>query len=97
MNLQLFNQNCLEVLKKLPENSIDSVVTDPPYGLGKEPDVVEVMSSWIKEGFHEVKGTSTSVKVCKEYNRNFIGSELIKEYFDMANHKLKSVNYQYLF
>lgn len=32
-----------------------------------------------------------------EYNRNFIGSELIKEYFDMANHKLKSVNYQYLF
>ena len=57
MNLQLFNQDCLEVLKKLPENSIDSVVTDPPYGLGKEPDVVEVMSSWIKEGFHEVKGT----------------------------------------
>jgi len=33
--------NCIEVLKTLPENSVDSVVTDPPYGLefmGKEWD-----------------------------------------------------------
>lgn len=25
--------DCLEVLKTLPENSVDSIVTDPPYGL----------------------------------------------------------------
>jgi DNA modification methylase len=25
--------NCLEVLKELPDNSVDSIVTDPPYGL----------------------------------------------------------------
>lgn len=25
--------NCLEVLKGLPDNSVDSIVTDPPYGL----------------------------------------------------------------
>lgn len=25
--------NCLEVLKDIPDNSVDSVVTDPPYGL----------------------------------------------------------------
>jgi site-specific DNA-methyltransferase (adenine-specific) len=47
----------LETLKRFPENSVDSVVTDPPYGLGKEPDVVEVMKSWIETGFHEVKGS----------------------------------------
>lgn len=29
----LYLGDCLEVLKTLPENSIDSVVTDPPYGL----------------------------------------------------------------
>jgi site-specific DNA-methyltransferase (adenine-specific) len=57
MNLQLFNDNCLETLKRFPENSVDSVVTDPPYGLGKEPDVVEVMKSWIETGFHEVTGS----------------------------------------
>lgn len=28
-------------------NSIDSVVTDPPYGLSKEPDIVEVLTKWL--------------------------------------------------
>jgi DNA modification methylase len=37
----------LEVLKTLDANSVDSVVTDPPYGLSKEPDVAEVMQHWI--------------------------------------------------
>jgi DNA modification methylase len=26
--------DCIEEMKKLPENSVDSIVTDPPYGLG---------------------------------------------------------------
>lgn len=29
----LYNGDCLKELKKLPDNSIDSIVTDPPYGL----------------------------------------------------------------
>lgn len=29
----LFLGNCLEQLKTLPDNSVDSIVTDPPYGL----------------------------------------------------------------
>ena len=31
--IRLINGNCLEKLKELEDNSIDSVVTDPPYGL----------------------------------------------------------------
>lgn len=31
--IQLHHGDCLEVLKSLPDNSIDSIVTDPPYGL----------------------------------------------------------------
>ena len=30
---KLFRGDCLKILKKLPDNSIDSIVTDPPYGL----------------------------------------------------------------
>ena len=37
--------NNIEVLKTFPDNSIDSVVTDPPYGLGKEPNAIEVLQS----------------------------------------------------
>jgi len=31
--IQIINGDCLEVMKKIPENSIDSIITDPPYGL----------------------------------------------------------------
>ena len=38
---RVFLGDCIEVLKGLPENSVDSIVTDPPYGLefmGKDWD-----------------------------------------------------------
>lgn len=43
----IFKGDCLDRLKELPDNSIDSVVTDPPYGLSKEPDIVEVLTKWM--------------------------------------------------
>lgn len=39
--------DCLDVLCELPDNSIDSVVTDPPYGLSKEPNIEEVLTKWL--------------------------------------------------
>lgn len=40
-SVTLYHGDCLDVLAELPENSVDAVVTDPPYGLefmGKEWD-----------------------------------------------------------
>ena len=31
---QILQGDCVEVLKEFPENSVDEVVTDPPYGIG---------------------------------------------------------------
>ena len=31
--MKLIQGDCLEVMKTLPDNSVDSCVTDPPYGL----------------------------------------------------------------
>ena len=31
--MRLFEGDCLSVLKVLPDDSVDSIVTDPPYGL----------------------------------------------------------------
>ena len=33
MSFQLYNGDCLEVLKNIPDNSVDMVLTDPPYGI----------------------------------------------------------------
>lgn len=50
--------DCIEVLKTLPENSVDSIVTDPPYGLefmGKEWD-----APWKKSEVVKVTDKSTN-------------------------------------
>jgi DNA modification methylase len=39
--------DCLEWLRTLPTNSVDAIVTDPPYGLGREPDPREVLQAWL--------------------------------------------------
>lgn len=49
--------DCLDQLKTLPDNSVDSVVTDPPYGLSKEPDIAEVMRHWINGDRYEHKAS----------------------------------------
>ena len=49
--------NNIEVLKQYPDNYFDSVVTDAPYGLGKEPNCEEMLSAWITDGYLEVKGS----------------------------------------
>src|SRR5690606_18155764 len=44
----LYHGDCLEVLRSLPDASVDSVVTDPPYGLGfmgKDWDNIRAESS----------------------------------------------------
>ena len=53
---KIYCGNNLDILKTFPDNSIDSIVTDPPYGLGKEPNALEVLQSWITTGYHEIKG-----------------------------------------
>lgn len=33
MKIEIYNTDCLEQLDKIEKNSIDSIVTDPPYEL----------------------------------------------------------------
>lgn len=41
--------DCLAALRDLPDNSVDSVVTDPPYGLSntKPAQVADVLAAWV--------------------------------------------------
>ena len=47
MTYQLFVGNNLEILPTLPDNSIDSIVTDPPYGLSDNKYVADTIARWI--------------------------------------------------
>lgn len=43
----VWNAECLKALPFLADESVDAVVTDPPYGLSKHPDMAEVMRHWL--------------------------------------------------
>ncbi|KYC60139.1 DNA-methyltransferase [Heyndrickxia coagulans] len=34
-NIELYNDNCINVMKNLKQSSVDLILTDPPYNLGK--------------------------------------------------------------
>lgn len=51
----LLHGDCLEKLATLRDNSIDAVVTDPPYGLGEAPDALTMLRDWLETGHHDVK------------------------------------------
>jgi site-specific DNA-methyltransferase (adenine-specific) len=57
MSQIVINGNNIDLLKNYPDNYFDAVVTDPPYGLGKEPNAEALMKDWIENGYHEVGGT----------------------------------------
>ena len=54
--IQLHQGDALAVLATMPAESIDSIVTDPPYGLSKEPDVAEVLRHWLSGDDYEHGG-----------------------------------------
>lgn len=49
--------DCFEVLQSLPEKTFSACVTDPPYGLGKHPDMHKLLEVWMAdEHFDNGKG-----------------------------------------
>ena len=70
----IYNGNNLDVLKLIPENSVDSIVTDPPYGIklmGKNwDDDVPTVELW-EEAFRVLKpgGFLLSFGAPKTYHR----------------------------
>jgi site-specific DNA-methyltransferase (adenine-specific) len=49
MLYNLMNGNSLELLKTLDDNSVDAIVTDPPYGLSQhsQGDIVNALTAWL--------------------------------------------------
>jgi len=55
---ELRQGDCIELMRELPENSIDAIVTDPPYGLGfmgKAWDALPPGLDWARECLRVLK------------------------------------------
>ena len=49
VDIQLLHGDCLEVMRGMEADSVDTIITDPPYGLSKQPDIKKVMRAWLAE------------------------------------------------
>jgi site-specific DNA-methyltransferase (adenine-specific) len=86
MTYNLFNQSNLEFLKSQPDNSIDSIVTDPPYGIsfmGKSWDYdVPGVDTWkelmrvLKPGGHIIVACGTRTQHRMAVNIEDAGFEI---------------------
>lgn len=48
--------DCLDALRAMPAESVDAVVCDPPYGLGKPPPVEVVLRAWVGGERYQARG-----------------------------------------
>lgn len=68
----MIHGDCLEELKKLDADSIDSLVTDPPAGIVLDPFM----------------GSGSTGIAAKECGFDFIGIEKEQEYFEIAKARI---------
>lgn len=84
---KVLNGDCIEVMKDLPENSIDLIVTSPPYGVGIEYDThdddiefeeYKVFSkNWLTEAYRLLKNDGRiAVNIPYEINRQSKGGRI---------------------
>lgn len=65
----LYCGDCLEIMKKFPDESVDLIVTDPPYGVGS----MELREIDYKDEFYDVKGVATEIfRILKWNSRAFV-------------------------
>jgi len=58
MTTEIIHGDCIEQMRNMPDNSVDSIVTDPPYGLGfmgKKWDALPPGEEWATECLRVLK------------------------------------------
>lgn len=57
MTYTIWPCDCRTAMSLMDADSVDSIVTDPPYGLSREPDMAEVMRHWLAGDDYEHGGS----------------------------------------
>lgn len=72
---KIYNTDCLEFMRSMPDSCVDLVVTDPPYeihtkggGLGKRPVYENGALGKISQGFDAEATLEQIARICKKIN-----------------------------
>ena len=94
---KIYNMDCLEFMKTLPDKCIDLVLTDPPYGMSfqsnhrtvKHEKIVndnnlDWLPDFIKESYRLLKDNTHAYFFCSFHNVDVFKQE-IEKYFEVKN------------
>jgi site-specific DNA-methyltransferase (adenine-specific) len=84
---KILNGDCIDVMKELPENSIDLIVTSPPYGVGIDYDTHDddidfedyksFSNNWLTEAYKVLKNDGRiALNIPYEINRQSKGGRI---------------------
>ena len=89
---KIINGDCVEVMTTMPENSVDLIVTSPPYGVGIEYDTFnddlriedykEFSKKWLTQVFRVLK--DDGLLCFGEWNRNSLNLILFAGIFALV-------------
>jgi DNA modification methylase len=90
----LFHGDCIEVMRSLPDNSVDAVVTDPPYGIGfmgKAWDGAAIAAAAKKQPMDHTKTRERSASMhAGSYDLSLTGNTAYQVWFtDVATEALR--------
>jgi len=77
--LNLFQGDCLEIMKDIPDKSIDLILTDPPYGIGIANKECVGGGSW--------RGKTKKFDI-KEWDNNKINKNYFDEIFRISKNQI---------
>ena len=95
--IQLYNGDCLELMKNIPDGSVDLVLTDPPYGMNfqshrrkeiyakiKNDTSLEWLNGYFEECSRILKDDTAIYCFCSWHNVD-IFKKAFEEYFKLKN------------
>ena len=93
-NVFVFNKDGLEFLSEIPDNSIDLILTDPPYITSRETGMNKWVDHVAKQGKKDAKNIKTeeewlSYKTQDEWTKWFDQGEVPEEQRERRLKKLK--------
>ena len=75
LNITLYNDDCINVLKQLKDNSIDCIITDPPYDVSVNHDGGKLYHN---KGITKSNEDLVRDKIDTGYDIETIGKELLR-------------------
>lgn len=98
MDIKLIHGDCFELNKSIPDESIDLIVTDPPYGMNFQSgarkqkerkiandDNIDWLPEWINQQYRVLKNNSHAYVFCSWHNVDRFKIETEKAGFLIKN------------